>query len=186
MGIPINSIKPSMTLVYDDNLFEVLTCEHSKVARGSAFCRVKLRNLKNAQTLECTLRDSDNVEQAYIEKRDLQYLYNKDGHYHFLDLETYEDLILDENKIKDKISCFKDNQEISGIFYENELIDLELPISIVLKVSETEPGYRGDTVKGGSKQAKLETGLVISVPLFINIDDMVKIDTRTKEYLGRA
>lgn len=175
-----------MAILYNDELYTVIECEHAKIARGSAFCRAKLKNMKTSQVLERTLRDSDSVEEAFIEKRKLQYSYNDDYMYHFLDLETYEDLILDKERISDTIVWLKDNMELYGIFYSNELINLEVPTSIALKVIETEPGFRGNTVKTGTKPAKLETGLVIQVPLFINRGEIVKVDTRIKEYLERA
>ncbi len=185
MGISIAEIKPSMTLIYNSEVYIVLDCEHAKLGRGAAFCRVKLKNLKSAQVLDCTLRDSDNLKPAYIEKRKLQYLYCSGIHYHFLDLETYEDLVLDKPQIRDKIDWLKDNLELTGLFYENKLVGLDLPLSLELEVIETDPGFRGNTVKAGTKSAKLETGLIINVPLFLNIGDKVKVDTRTKEYLGR-
>lgn len=186
MGMSIGTIKPSMVITYNKELFTVITCEHVKMARGSAFCRVKIKNLKTAQIKTCTLRDSDNVEQAFIDKRKLQYSYVHANHYHFLDLDTYEDLILDKSHIEDKIIWLKDHLELIGLFHNNELLDLELPLSLNLKVVETIPGFRGDTVKAGTKPATLETKLIVNVPLFINEGDTIKVDTRTKEYLGKA
>ena len=185
MGISIGELKPSMTITYNGNLYIVLNCEHAKLGRGAAFCRVRLKNIKNSQILDCTLRDSDNIQPIFIEKRKLQYLYNSGTHYHFLDFETYEDLILEESRIKDKIGWLTDNLELTGFFYENKLIELEMPISLKLKIVETDPGFRGNTVKAGTKSAKLETGLIINVPLFLNVGDTIKVDTRTKDYLGR-
>lgn len=186
MGISIGELKPSITIIYNNELYTIINCEHAKIARGSAFCRVKLKNLKTSQILDCTLRDSDNIEKAFIEKRKLQYLYTKHEHYHFLDLETYEDLILHKSYITDKIIWLKDNLELTGLFYDNKLLDLELPISLNLKVVETDPGFKGNTVKAGTKPAKLETGLIINVPLFINSGDIIKVGIRAKEYLGRT
>ncbi len=186
MGISIGNIRPSITIIYNDELYTVVSCEHSKIARGSAFCRAKLKNLKTLQVKDCTLRDSDNIDQAFIEKRKLQYLYKEDELYHFLDLETYEDLILHRSRITDKVSWLKDHLELEGHFYNNELVGLEIPLSLELMVVETEPGFKGDTVKTGTKPAKLETGVTLAVPLFINTGDMVKVDTRNKKYLGRA
>ncbi|MCK4912582.1 MAG: elongation factor P [Candidatus Omnitrophica bacterium] len=185
MGISIGELKPSTAIIYNDDLYNIIDCEHAKLGRGAAFCRVKIKNLKTGQIRECTLRDSDNVEIAYIEKRKLQYLYASDIHYHFMDLETYEDLVLDEFQIKDKVDWLKDNLELIGLYFENKLLDLEIPLSLELKVVDTMPGYRGNTVKAGTKPAKLETGLVINVPLFINNGDILKVDTRTREYLAR-
>lgn len=186
MGMPIGEIRPAMTIIYNNELYAILSCEHAKIARGPAFCRVKLKNLKTSQTLDCTLRDSDNVEKAYVEKRKMQYQYNDGNLYHFLDMETYNDLTLDDSHIGDNACWLKDNLKLIGLFYGNDLVDLELPANLELRVSETTPGFKGDTVKAGNKPATLETGLVINVPLFINSDDIIKVDTRTKEYLGRA
>jgi len=182
----ISDLKAGSTIIYNQELYLIVSCEHAKIARGSAFSRVKLRNLKTAQVLEKTLRDSDNVEPAFIDKRKLKYLYQQADQYHFMDLETFEDLILHKTRISDKVFWLKDDLELVGLFYDNELIDLEFPSSLVFTVTETEPGYKGDTVKQGTKPAKLDTGLVINVPLFINSGEKIKVDTRTKDYLGRA
>ena len=186
MGISIGSIRPSMAIIYNNELYIVSNCEHSKLGRGGAFCRVKLKNMRSGQTLDATLRDSDNVDSAYIDKRKLQYSYHDGDFYHFMDTETYEDLILEKSHIDDKVDFLKDNVILNGLFYENELIDLDLPLTMELKVTEAPPGFRGDTVKGGSKPATLETGLVVQVPLFINPGELIKIDTRSREYMGRA
>jgi elongation factor P len=182
----IGEIRPSMAIIYNGDLYTVLSCEHAKVARGAAFCRVKLKNMKTDQTKECTLRDSDNVEKAYIEKRTLQYVYHDGNLFHFLAMDTYEDMILTESHIGDKAEWLKDNLPVTGLFYENKLLDFELPSSMELKVVETDPGFRGDTVKAGTKSAKLETGVKVNVPLFINTGEIIKVDTRTKEYISRA
>ena len=186
MGMSIGEIRPSTSIIYNGELFTVVDCTHVKVARGSASCRAKLRNLRTGQTLECTLRDSDNVDNAFIEKRKLQYSYHDGDFYHFMDMETYEDLILNKEQIGENIDWLKDNLEINGMFYNNELVNLEFPNTIILKVITTEPGFKGDTVKAGTKPAKLETGVTVTVPLFINENDMIKVDTRTREYLSRA
>ena len=185
MGMPIGNLRPSTTIIYNNELYIVINCEHAKIARGSAFCRAKLKNLRTSQIAECTLRDSDNITQAFIDKRKLKFLYADGGLYHFLDMETYEDLTINESRIADKNIWLKDELELNGLFFENELVDLDLPLSLELKVIETEPGIKGDTAKMASKAAKLETGLKINVPLFVDKGDIIKVDTRTKEYLGR-
>ncbi|MCD6583343.1 MAG: elongation factor P [Candidatus Omnitrophica bacterium] len=186
MRLSISSLRPGISIKYNNEIFTILECEHAKLGRGSAFCRTRLKNLRTSQVIDCTLRDSDNIEEAFIEKRGLQYLYSDGDIFHFLDLETYEDLVLDKLRIEEKIEWLKDNLELIGLFYNNELINLELPPTLDLKVVETEPGFRGDTVKSGTKPAKLETGLIIQVPLFINKGEVIRVDTRTKEYLGRV
>ena len=182
----VGELRAGMTIIYNDELYTLVNCEHAKIARGPAFCRAKLRNLRTDQVLERTLRDSDNVEQSFIEKRKLQYQYYKADQHHFMDLETYEDLLLHKSRIGDKAFWLVDNLALVGLFYNNKLIDLEFPSSLVLEVIETEPGFRGDTVKQGTKPAKLETGLIVNVPNFINSGEKIKVDTRTKDYLGRA
>ncbi len=186
MPINIGSIKPGLTISLSGELFIVVRCEHAKLGRGSAFCRAKLRNLKTGIVLEKTLRDSDNVEEAFIERRKLQYTYKDGGFFHFMDMETFEDFILDRNKIEHIADLLKENTELNGIFYDNSLINLELPAVLELKVKHTEPGIKGDSVRAGLKPAVLDTGAQIQVPLFINPGDIVKIDTANKEYLGRA
>lgn len=186
MAISITDLRPSISIVFNKEVYTITACEHAKLGRGSAFCRVKLKNLKTSRTLELTLRDSDKIEEAFIEQRKLQYLYQDGEIFHFLDLETYEGMSLGKSYIEDKTIWFKDNSELTGLFYNNKLINLELPKTLDLKVVETEPGFRGNTVKMGTKPAKLETGAMISVPLFINTGDIIKVDTEKREYIGRS
>ena len=182
----IGEIKAGMAIIYNKALYLVVKYEHVKMGRGAAFCRVKIKNLMNLQVIECSLRDSDNIEKAFIEKRKLQYSYFQGDFYHFLDLESYDDLIFSKAQIGNRDVLLKDDLTITGLFYQNTLIDFEFPNSLDLKVLDTVPGHRGDTVKMGTKSAKLETGLIINVPLFINIDDIIKVNTQTREYLGKA
>lgn len=186
MGISIGELKPSMCIIFNNELYIIVVCEHVKLGRGAAFCRAKVRNLRTSQTIEYTLRDSDKVEMAFIEPRKLQYLYNDGNIYHFIDMETYEEFALNKSRIEEKVIWLKENLELTGLFYNDEFIDLEIPQTIILTVVQTDPGIRGDTVKTGTKPATLETGLVIQVPLFINSDDVIKVDTRTKDYLCRV
>lgn len=186
MAFSIGEIRPGISLIYNDELYLVNSCEHAKLARGSAFSRVKLKNMKTGQVIDATLRDSDKVVQAYIDKRSLQYLYCEGNIYHFLDMETYEDLVLDKARIEDSVCWLKDNLVVEGMFYDNELISVDFPKIVELKVISTEPGVKGDTAKQVTKPATLETGLIINVPLFINQDEVIKVDTVKKEYVGRT
>ena len=186
MPINIGSIRPGLTITLGNDLFVVVKCEHAKLGRGSAFCRTKLKNLKTGIVLEKTLRDSDNIEEAFIERRQLQYSYRQGDFFHFMDMESFEDFVLDKEKIKDIADLLKENISLTGIFYENNLINLELPSTLELKVEHTEPGIKGDSVRAGLKPAILETGAQVQVPLFINPGDIIKIDTLNKEYLGRV
>lgn len=185
MSISISQLKPALTIEYNDQPYVILECEHAKLARGSSFARAKIKNLLTSQLLECTLRDSDKINLAFIERKKMIFSYQDKDYYHFFDAETYEDFILHQEAIKDKISYLKENLELVGLFYRDKLIDLELPLAVTLEVVETEPGFRGDTRKSGTKPAKLETGLVVDVPLFIKNSDRIKIDTRNQKYLER-
>ncbi len=182
----MSRLKPSLTIEYNNAPYIILECGHTKLARGSSFVRAKIKNLISSQTLECTLRDSDKINSAFIERKKLIFTYQKGAYYHFIDADTYEDFILDRDKIKDQADYLKENLELFGLFYKNKLINLEVPLTITLKVAETEPGFKGDTRCGTTKPATLETGLVVEVPLFIKPGDKIKIDTRTQEYLERA
>ncbi|MBN2119444.1 MAG: elongation factor P [Candidatus Omnitrophica bacterium] len=182
----IGEIRAGITIILNKELFLVIAAEHAKLGRGSAFLRAKLKSLDTGKVIDKTLRDSDNVEQAYIEKRKLQFLYKDEPLYHFMDLETYESLILNKEKIDDLTLWLKENLELEGLFFEHRLISLQLPSQLTLKVAQTEPGFRGNTVKQGTKPAKLETGATVQVPLFINIGDIIKVNPESKEYLGRA
>lgn len=186
MSISLAQLKPSQTIEYNGEPYVVLTCEHAKLARGSSFVRAKLKNLITARIIDSTLRDSDKITPAFIEKKSLTFSYREADHYHFLDNDTYEDFILDKNKIETETKYLKENLEIAGLFYQNKLISLELPPSVNLKVTDTEPGFKGDTRKAGTKPATLETGLIVDVPLFIEKGDYLKIDTRNQSYLERA
>ncbi len=186
MGISVGSIRPSMVIIYDDKPYTVLECNHVKLARGPAHCKVKLEDLRTSQTLDATLRDSDNVMEAEIEERKLQYSYKDSNNYHFMDLETYEELICGKSAIEDKAIWLKENMEITGLFYKNEFMNLKMPVTVIYKIIETEPGFKGDSVKAGTKPAKIETGATVQVPLFINTGDSVKVDIRDKQYLSRA
>ncbi len=186
MSIPVSQLKPSLTIKYNGQPYIILESEHAKLARGASFVRAKIKNLITGQALDCTLRDSDKINPAFIERKKLIFSYKDGDYYHFLDTGTYEDFILHQKAINDKVECLKENLELSGLFYQNRLINLELPSAIVLKIVKTEPGFRGNTVKQGTKPAKLETNLIVEVPLFIKNGDRIKIDTRTKQYLERA
>jgi len=182
----IGGIRPGMALLVDKELFQVVSCEHSKLARGSAFSRVKLRNYGSGKIFERTLRDSDDVETAQIDRRKIQYLYSDGNTYHFMEMNTFEELALDEDHIGDSRLWLKENTEMTGLFYDSHMITLELPAALDLKIEETDPGVRGDTVRSGTKPARLETGAVIQVPLFIDRGETVTVNPHTGEYQSRA
>jgi elongation factor P len=160
--------------------------EHVKPGKGAAFVRTKMRRVKDGNVIERTFRAGEKFQDAYIEDRKLQFLYRAGETFHFMDQTSFEDVQIDEKVIGPPAGFLKENMEIAGNFYEGEMIGLELPIFVELQVTETEPGIRGDTSKAGNKPAKLETGVTIQVPLFVESGSMVRIDTRTGSYVSRA
>ena len=170
----------------DKALYVVVSAQHIKPGKGGAFVRAKIKNMKTGATSEKTFRPEDSFPQAYIESKAMQFLYKDDSVYHFMNQTTYEQVGIAEEMIGDSAKFLKDGMEITASLYKDQVIGIALSTTVNLKVTYTEPGIKGDTAKGGSKTATLETGAVIKVPLFINTDDIVKVDTRTGEYAGRA
>ena len=186
MALSINEIKSGVTILVDGQVYVVVDTQHVKPGKGAAFVRARLRNLKNAAIQEKTFRGDEKIEEAYVEERKLQYLYKAGDMFHFMDQENFEEIVISEEDIGDKKKFLKDNQEVSGYFYKHETLNISLPHHIQFKVVHTEPGIKGDTAKSGTKPAQIETGASIQVPLFIDVGDVIKIDTRTGEYLERA
>src|SRR5690554_5766626 len=160
--------------------------QHVKPGKGAAFVRTKLRNLKNGNIQEKTFRAGEKVPRAHVETRQMQYLYESGGEYTFMDNETYEQVSLPRERLEREVKFLKENMNVNLVIYKGETIGIQLPNTVELEVVETEPGIKGDTATGGSKPAKLETGLVVQVPFFINVGDVLRIDTRTGEYLERV
>jgi len=176
-----------MVLNIDGDLFAIVEFQHVKPGKGGAFVRTKLKKVKTGQVIERTYRAGERFTEVRLERRPLQYLYN-DGHlYHFMDNSSYEQFPVSTDVLGDQVKYLKENLEVSGLFQESgEILEIELPFFIDLKIVETDPGLRGDTASGGSKPARLESGAVVNVPLFLNIGDMIKVDRRTNMYLERA
>ena len=173
-------------ITYNGQLHEVIEARHHKPGKGGAFIRTKLRNLFTGATISETLRPEDTFEEAYIEQKQMQYLYKDDLGYCFMDETTYEQSHIPEEKIRDKVDYLKENMGVTAKFCNGELLTIDPPIHVVLKVVETEPGCKGDTVSGATKPATLETGKIVKVPLFVERGQLVKVDTRTGEYIERA
>jgi elongation factor P len=163
----------------------VIDYQHVKPGKGAAFVRTKIRNLRNGSVLEKTFRGDEKIEEAFIEERKLQYLYRSDKIYHFMDQENFEEVSINEDILGANCKFLKDNLQISAYSYEGEIFNVALPTFIELKITHTEPGLKGDTAKAALKQATVETGASISVPLFIKQGDVIKIDTRSGEYIER-
>lgn len=186
MALSINEVKSGLTILVDEEVYIVIETQHVKPGKGAAFVRAKLRNLRNASIQEKTFRGDEKIDEAFVEERKLQYLYNSGKMYHFMDQDNFEEIAISEDNVGDKKKFLKDNLEVAGSFYKNETLNINLPNIIEFKVVHTEPGIKGDTAKGGSKLAQIETGAKVNVPLFIEEGDIIKVDTRTGEYVERA
>ena len=186
MALSINDMKTGLTILMDNQAHIVLDTQHVKPGKGAAFVRAKVKNLKTGVIQERTFRGDEKIDEAFIEERKLQYQYVSSHMYHFMDQNNFEEIAVSEDILSDKIKFLKDNIEVTAYSYNNEILNINLPNFIDVSVVHTEPGVRGDTAKGGTKPAEIETGATIQVPLFIDIDDRIKIDTRTGGYVERT
>lgn len=186
MPLEINQLKTGVTIALDNDVFMVIGVDHVKPGKGAAFARTKLKNLKVGTVIERTFKSDDKIQEAFIEEKVLQYSYQTANTYHFLDQDTYEDLSIDGERLGEAKKFLKDNLSISAFFYNNEMINISLPNFVTYKIIHTEPGLKGDTAKSTNKLATIETGATIQVPLFVNVGDTIKVDTRTGEYIERA
>lgn len=181
-----NDLKNGMVLVFDNQLWQVVEFQHVKPGKGPAFVRTKLKNVLSGKTVDRTLNAGVKVETATVDRRDMQYLYNDGADYIFMDEDTYEQIPVTPEVLGDAAHFLLENQRAIVAFHEGNVLSVELPASVVLEVAQTEPGLQGDRSNAGTKPATLETGFEIQVPLFLNIGDKVKVDTRTGDYISRA
>ena len=186
MALSTNDLKNGMSLNLQEGLFSVVEFQHVKPGKGGAFVRTKLRNLRNKAVVERTFRADEKVEQAVIDKREMQYLYRDGEQYVFMDKVSYEQLHVDGSSLGDAPRYLKEGDAAILELYGDEIVDVDLPAAVELEVTETEPGLQGDRVSGARKPATTETGLVVQVPLFVNPGDRIKVDTRSGAYLTRA
>lgn len=183
--ISTNDFHTGLTIEIDGEVYQVVDFQHSKSGRGSAFVRTKLKNMEEGYVINKTFRANEKVPRAHVDKREMQYLYWDDNGYVFMDTETYNQTKLTKEQIGDKINYIKENMNIYILMYNGTPLDIDLPTFVELEVADTPPGVKGDTVSGGTKTATMETGLKVKVPLFINEGDIIKIDTRSNEYIER-
>ncbi len=183
--ITARQLKAGFVIELDKRLYIIMTAQHIKPGKGGAFVRAKMKNLQSGSIIEKTLRPQDSFPQAFIETKKMQYLYKDNSAYHFMNQATYEQISVKNDLIGENSKFLKDGMEITASFHKDLIIAVTLPAFVALKVTYTEPGIKGDTAKGGSKPATLETGAVVRVPLFINTDDIIRIDTRTGDYASR-
>lgn len=181
-----NSLKKGIVLKFDQDLFEVLESQHYKPGKGQAFVRAKLRNVRTNSIVDKKLRSGEKVEDVFIEKKTKQFLYEDGDQYVFMDVESYEQDPVSKDILAENVRYLKEGSEIMLRYYESEIIGIELSPHVTLEVTYTEPAVKGDTATSASKPIQLETGYEVQAPLFINIGDKVKIDTRTGEYVERV
>ncbi|PMB06553.1 elongation factor P [Fischerella thermalis CCMEE 5273] len=183
--ISSNDFRPGVSIVLDGSVWRVVEFLHVKPGKGSAFVRTKLKNVQSGSVVERTFRAGETVPQATLEKSTMQHTYKDGDEYVFMDMETYEEGRLSAAQIGDRVKYLKEGMEANVIRWGEQVLEVELPNSVVLEVVQTDPGVKGDTATGGSKPAILETGAVVMVPLFISQGERIRIDTRNDTYLGR-
>lgn len=184
--ISTGDLKKGITIELDGELFTILDYQHQKLGRGSAQVRLRLRNVRAGHITERTFQAGDRFPRAYLDRRQAQYLYREGDLFHFMDTETFEQTALDKAQLGDAADYLKESRTLDLLTYKGDPIGVELSITVELEVVETDPGFKGDTATGGNKQARLETGLTIQVPLFINTGDVIKVDTRNGTYIERV
>ena len=181
----INDIKNGMTIIMDGKLCQIVEFQHVKPGKGAAFVRTKLKNIKNGGVVEKTFRPTEKCPQAHIDRQEMQYLY-ADDMYHFMNTETYDQIDMTADQVGDSLKFVKENEMVKMLSHNGDVFAIEPPLFVELEITETEPGFKGDTAQGASKPAIVETGAQVSVPLFVETGDRISIDTRTGEYLKRV
>lgn len=184
--ISTSEFKTGVVIKVENALCAIMEFQLVKMQQRQPIVRTKLRNIKTGQVIEHVFRSGDKFEEIYLEDRPIQYLYNEGKLYHFMDNETYHEVVVSASMLGEQVNFLKDDSEAIGRFNGEELLMVELPSSVILEVKETEPGVRGDTAKSGTKPAKVETGATVKVPLFVSTGDKIRVDTRTGQYLERA
>jgi elongation factor P len=184
--IPVTQLRKGVIFEEDGQLWRVLEYEHYKPGRGNAIIRTKLRNLRSNATVNRTFLSGASVQDVRLDNRTVQFLYSDGDYYHFMDTETYEQPMLSADALSDVIPYLKEGITIDIEMYEGEPVGIELPITVDLQVTDAPPGYAGDTATGATKQVTLETGMTLEVPLFVEAGDVVRVDTRTGQYLTRV
>jgi len=184
--IDAGELRKGIAIELDGNIYQIVEYRHIKIGRGSAQVRLRLRDIRIGNTIERSFQANDKFTPAFLERRHVQYLYNDSGIYYFMDNESYEQISLTTEQLGEAKNYLKEGLELDLSTYKGTPISVELSAAVELRVIQTEPGFKGDTATGGSKLAKLETGINVQVPLFIDTGEIIKVDTRTGEYLGKA
>ncbi len=184
--ISVNDLKTGLTLEIDGGLWNVVEFMHVKPGKGAAFVRTKLKNAETGNVVEKTFRAGEKVAKATLDKRDMQYLYKEGNDFVMMDLETYEQISVPSDKIGDGIKYLKENMNVAILLHGNNIIGIDIPNFVELEVIDTPPAEKGNTAQGGTKPATLETGAVVNVPFFVTTGTIIRVDTRTNEYLDRV
>jgi elongation factor P len=184
--VSTGDLRKGIAIELEGELWQILDYHHIKMGRGSAQVRIKLRNVKRGQTIERTFQAGERWPRAYLDRREVQFLYRDNGDFHFMDTESYDQITMTADQLGDAVGYLKDGMTLDRTSYEGETIGVELPVTVDLRVTQTEPGFAGDTQTGARKPATTETGLVVQVPIFVNEGDTIRIDTRTGDYQTRV
>lgn len=186
MAITTANFKNGMCIMHDGKRWVIIEFQHVKPGKGAAFVRTKLKELESGRVVEYTFRSGEKFDDVRVENKTMQYLYNDGGTYYFMDTTSYEQIELESDFVGDSRQWLQENDEVQVLTADGDYIGVEPPMFVELEVTETEPGFKGDTVQGGNKPATLETGAVVQVPMFVNIGDKLKIDTRDGRYVTRV
>lgn len=186
MSVSTNNLKNGMCIIHDGKMWVVVEFQHVKPGKGGAFVRTKLKELRSGRVVEITFRAGEKLEDVRLETKNLQYLYNDGSAFHFMDTGTYEQFELSAEFVGESSKWLKENDIATVLIAGGDMMGVEPPMFVELEVVETDPGFKGDTVQGGNKPAKLETGAVVAVPMFINTGDRIRVDTRDGRYITRA
>ena len=184
--ISAGDFRNGITIELDSNVFQIIEFQHVKPGKGAAFVRTKLKNIKSGGVVEKTFRPTEKCPQARIDRKEMQYLYSDGDMFNFMDVETYDQISLTKDEIGDSLKFVKENEMVKICSHKGNVFAVEPPLFVELAIIDTEPGFKGDTATGATKPATVETGAVVYVPLFVEMGDVLKIDTRTGEYLSRV
>ena len=184
--ISAGDFRNGITIELDNNIYQIVEFQHVKPGKGAAFVRTKLRNIINGGMIEKTFRPTEKCPQARIDRKDMQYLYSDGDLFHFMDVSTYEQIALDEDAVGDTLKFVKENEMVKVCSHNGNVFAIEPPLFVELEITNTEPGFKGDTAQGATKPAVVETGATGYVPLFVEQNDVIKIDTRSGDYLSRV
>ena len=184
--VSAGDFRNGITIELDGNIYQIIEFQHVKPGKGAAFVRTKLKNIINGGIVEKTFRPTEKCPQAHIDRKDMQYLYADGDLFYFMDTVSYDQIALDKDTIGDALTFVKENEMVKVCSHDNKVFAVEAPLFVELEITETEPGFKGDTAQGATKPAVVETGATVNVPLFVNQGDVIKIDTRTGEYLSRV